>query len=66
MSINENKVDEDISECMEKFGKAKNRLASFICEVRSANAKNICYLAAWSCGYYPRDSMIKSALSKSF
>ena len=54
MSINENKVDEDI------FEKAKNRLASFICEVRSANGKN---LATWSRGYYPRDGMIKSALS---
>ena len=60
MSINENKVDEDI---FEKFGKAKKHLTSFICEVRSANAKNICYLAAWSRGYYPRDGMIKSALS---
>lgn len=63
MSINENKVDEDISECIENLGKAKNCLTSFICKVRSANAKNICYLAAWSRGYYPRDSMIKSALS---
>ena len=59
MSINENKVD-DIFENLEK---AKNGLASFTCEVRISNAKNICYLAVWSRGYYPCDGMIKSALS---
>ena len=59
MSINENKVDD----IFENFEKAKNRLASFTCEVRTVNAKNICYLAVWSRGYHPCDGMIKSALS---
>ena len=59
MSINENKVDD----IFEKFGKAKNDLARFTCEVRIVNAKNICYLAVWSRGYHPCDGMIKSALS---
>ena len=59
MSINENKVDD----IFENFEKAKNRLASFTCEVRTVNAKNICYLAVWSRGYHPFDGMIKSALS---
>ena len=49
MSINENKVDEDISECIEKFGKAKNRLASFICEIRSASALRI--FVTWQPGH---------------